>query len=173
MHKLMPLFTVVACLAAANASAATAQSADARTALQSFVAHVEREWPGQAEQQAITVESLNLLADTVRSIASARGQLTPDTLTVLDRLRTETQRFASGKPDNTTQSTQMRHVLTTATDLLARLAASAGTETQSRLAALRRAADGLDARQPLFRQPDVLERYFHQAAELLSDVAAR
>ena len=150
--------------------AATTSNAELRT----LVAHIDREWPGGPGHQAFTAESLALLATTIESIATSRKLLTPALITVLDRLRTETRRFAAGRAEDSSQSTQLRHVFTTATDLMSRLAGNEGAteEVAARLAALRRTADSLDGRQLLSRQPDVVERFFHQSAELLRDITS-
>ena len=177
MRRLICLCVTAGVLSAVSAATARGSQATnvSNPSLRSFIEQVEREWPGDARQQAITVESVTLLANTVESIASSRQALTPDLRTVLDRLRTEIRRFETGTAGIATQSVQLRHVLTTATDLLARLAGNdaAKEPAKSRLAALRRSVDGLDGKTPLRRQPDVLERYFHQAAELLRDVSNR
>ena len=171
------VIAATASFAAASVIAAQAPgTAEARKAVGAFTAQVEREWPGARQQQAITVRSLILLADAVHSLAAARQLLTPELLTVLDRLKTETQRFQSGTPDDAAEHTlRLQHALLTATDLLGRVAGpdSDNEAGRARLAALRRAADGIDRRQPLQRQPDVMERYFHQAAELLNHLAPR
>jgi hypothetical protein len=177
VEVLMPQLMCIVLMAAwcATATAAAQQTAIENPALRAFLEQVDREWPGESRQQSVTVESLTLLASTVESIAKARQKLTPDIITGLDRLRTETHKYERGVPSDLSQSTQLQHVLITAADVLRRLAgAGADTEPErSRLAALKRSAESLDRRAPLRRQPDVIERFFHQAAELLRDLAAR
>jgi len=142
------------------------------TAVRAFIQQVEREWPGQAAQQALTVESLRLLGDAVESLASPQQKSAQEFMTVFARFRTETRRFESGTPDDIAQSANLQHAFITGVDLMRRLVgAKAEMEpAKTRLAALRRSADGIDRKQPLRRQPDVIERFFHQAAELLGNL---
>lgn len=144
------------------------QDADA---VQAFVQQVEREWPGESAQQAITAESLRLFAEAVRIVGKENAPIAE-----LDKLTRLTESYAANKPDAPDQPRRLREALLAATNVADRLIAvhgAAGEHNARRLAAMRRAAESLDLKQPLRRQPDVIERVFHQAAEILQGVKPR
>lgn len=141
-------------------------------ALRAYVEQTDREWPGESHQQAITVESLVLLSNAIASLAHQRGinaRLTDD----LAELRANTAVYRAGSPEDPRQSGRLRHTLIQAGDVVQRLVSEADGQRRRddpALNALRRAADSLDVDQSLRQQPDVLERFFGQAAAILRSV---
>lgn len=144
-------------------------------AVETFVQHVDREWPGESQQQALTRDSLRLLADAVADLARRHKLSSSEFERELQALRDATARYAAGTPGDASQSRQLRKTLETAADLVRTLAVHTGAASSidARLNALERSAESLDRDQPLRRQPDVLERFFHHAAETLKAVSPR
>jgi hypothetical protein len=150
-------------------------------ALRLFLEQVDREWPGESEQQAITVKSLELLAAAIGSIARRKQLPLPNLERSVCELRELTERYRAGRPDDLVQARRLRETFVSAADLIDRLLTSAGLQKKPvdpRLGALHRAAESLDASLTVRRQPDVLERFFTHAGEALrrietADVARR
>lgn len=143
-------------------------------ALRAFVEQVAREWPGESHQQALTVASLTLLADAIKSVAERRRLSSPRVAQGVDELRSQTRAYGAAAPSDGGQGVRLRQAFVTASDLVAHLVNAAGIEKEPvdpRLSALRRSAESLDTTQSLRRQPDVIERFFHHAAEALQRVA--
>ena len=138
-------------------------------ALQAFVSQTDREWPGESRQQTITVESLTLLADAISSLGKRHG-LEARVAGDLATLRAGISRYQAGKPGTVAQAKQLRRTLIDAATAIERLVSEAEAERHprdGRLNAIRRAAESLDGGALLLRQPDVIERFFHHAAEAL------
>jgi hypothetical protein len=144
-------------------------------AVEAFVEHVDREWPGEAHQQALTGKSLNLLVNAIESVAQRRQAASAEFVGELQEIRDETAKYTGGTPGDLAQSRQLRKTLRAAADIVQTLAVRTGiaSSMEQRLNALNRAARSLDDDQPLRRQPDVLERFFHHAAEILKTIDAR
>ena len=162
--------TIVSLLIAPGGVAAASQSAAASDhALRAYVEQTDREWPGESYQQAITVDSLVLLANAVASLAQQKGilvRLADD----VAQLRVNIRGYRAALPDDDRQSARLRRTLIHASGLIQRLLAEANQQrrhSDPALNALRRAAESLDIDQPLRRQPDVIERFFAQAAIIL------
>lgn len=139
-------------------------------ALRLFLEQVDREWPGESEQQAITVKSLELLADAIGSVARRKQLPLPDLESSVRELRELTERYRAGRPDDLVQARRLRDTFVSAADLIDRLLTSAGLQKKPvdpRLGALHRSAESLDAALTVRRQPDVLERFFTHAGEAL------
>jgi hypothetical protein len=58
-----------------DAAIASQSSAASDQALRAFIKQTDREWPGESFQQALTVDSLVLLANAVASLAQQKGIL--------------------------------------------------------------------------------------------------
>jgi hypothetical protein len=171
----LPFLLFIVTLGVSQSSEAGQDRPAQTQALQAFTEQVEREWPGTSWQHSITVESLQLLAAAIDGVTAARKTQPEGYTTELDRLRTEIATFANEKPDTSDHTVGLQHTLLTAASLMRRIAGSLADEEplRSRLVAIRRAADGVDRKQPLHRQPDVLERYFHQSAAFLRELSSR
>jgi hypothetical protein len=163
--------TAIACVGAVATDAYT-PSQDvgvADHALRAFIEQTDREWPGESDQQAITVDSLVLLANAVASLARQKGihvRLADD----VAQLRVNIRGYQAGLPEDERQSARLRRTLVHASGLIQRLLAEANQErrpSDPALNALGRAAESLDVDQSLRRQPDVIERFFGQAAAIL------
>lgn len=101
---------------------------------------MKSQWPGESLQQAMTAETLGLLADAVVSLAERKTLSTRELLFKVDELRS--------------------CVLIARADIVDELVERAGLEKSPvapRLSALRRAAESLDPSAPLRRQPDVTD----------------
>jgi hypothetical protein len=82
--------------------------------------------------------------------------------------------YANGPPDSAGHIERLRQAFTSAADIIDELVEVAGVEKRPvdpRMSALRRAAESLDPALTTRRQPDVIERFFHHAAEALQRVA--
>jgi hypothetical protein len=142
--------------------------------LDAFIAQVDREWPGESRQQAITTDSLRLMADAVAAVA-ARGRIdSPRLARPLQQFREETERYAKGKPGTERQSEQLRRTFLTGVAVMEALTerVDEGRTLKARVSALERAAKSLDDDDPVLRQPDVIERFFRHAGEILKLVEA-
>lgn len=156
--------------ALATASQQTPAAPPTDPLLRTYVEHVAREWPGESAQQALTGESLTLLADAVGSVAERKQLSSPQVRLAVEQLRRQTAEYQVGTPGTLEQSKRLRRTFATAAELVASLVDRAGLEQQPvdpRLSALGRAADSLDDEMLLRRQPDVIERFFHHAGEAL------
>jgi hypothetical protein len=150
----------------------TATPAD-DSALREFIEQVEREWPGESHQQALTADSLMLLATAIVSVAERRRLASPDLLRQVEALREQTGAYRASTPGRLDQTERLRRVFIAGADIVDGLVEAAGLEKRPvdpRLSALRRAAESLDPALVPLRQPDVIERYFHHAAEALKRV---
>jgi hypothetical protein len=139
-------------------------------ALRLFLEQIDREWPGESEQQAITVASLELLADAIGSVARRTQLPLPNLERSVRELRQLIERYRAGKPDDLVQARRLRETFVEAADLIDRLLTSAGLQKKPvdpRLGALHRAAESLDTAMTVRRQPDVIERFFSHAGEAL------
>jgi hypothetical protein len=155
------------------ALAMLAQSAGADR-LDAFVAQVDRDWPGETRQQAITTDSLRLMADAIAAVAARVRLDSPRVAGRLEQLREETERYAQGTPGTERQSGQLRRTFLTGVDVMAALIdrIDEGRELEARVSALQRTARSLDDDDPVLVQPDVIERYFRHAGEILKLVDA-
>jgi len=132
------------------------------------VEHVDREWAGDSQQQIVTVTSLRLLADAVEAV----GRRSADHASIdrdIAELRAMTGEYERGTAGDPQQSKRLRGTLLAASQIVERTVKAAGLagRPDPRLSAMERAAKSLDDDAPLRRQPDVLERFFHHAAEAL------
>ena len=135
-----------------------------------FVQHVDREWPGEAHQQEVTRTSLDLLARAVEDMAQQKNVQSERFTRELKMMRDATTAYAAGKPGEVSQSRRLRKTLEAAAEVVQTLTERAGAHDalKARLNALERSAGSLEPDDPLRRQPDVLERFFHHAAEILT-----
>ncbi len=144
-------------------------AAASNQALRAFIEQADREWPHESYQQSITVDSLVLLANAVASFAQQKGilvRLADD----VAQLRVNIRSYRAALPDDDRQSARLRRTLVHASGLIQRLVAEANQQrrpSDPALNALHRAANSLDVDQSLRRQPDVIERFFGQAAIIL------
>ena len=156
-------------ISAGDAASNSQSAATSDQALRAFIEQADREWPGESYQQAITVDSLVLLANAVASLAQQQGilvRLADD----VAQLRVNIRGYRAALPDDDRQSARLRRTLVHASGLIQRLVAEANQQrrpSDPALNALHRAANSLDVDQSLRRQPDVIERFFGQAAIIL------
>ncbi len=141
----------------------------ATPALQSFVQHVEREWPGERAQQEINCRALELMASAVEAVALGRKVRGNDVPSGIMRFGELTGSYCTGDPNDRDQPQRLRRTLVDGSALMAALVRTTGDRNSSaHLNALDRAARSLDRHAPLLRQPDVIERFFHHAAAVLT-----
>lgn len=160
-----------------GASSASQEAGSAESPVKQFARQVDREWPGESQQQDITVDSLRHL---MRAIESLLPTGPDDSTTRFERSRRQLvdaiAAYREGIPGEIGQAKRLRKVFLEASDLIAAMARDlARVESRNpRVSALRRSARSLDDDQRLLRQPDVIERFFdHAAAVLLSIEAVR
>jgi hypothetical protein len=116
-------------------------------ALRIYLDQVAREWPRESEQQALTSESLTLLADAIVSVAKREHLTSPRVRLAVEQLRLQIKAYGAGTPGTLDQSEQLRRTFHTAAGIVASLVDRAGLEQEPvdpRLSALARAADSLD-----------------------------
>ena len=136
---------------------------------------VTREWPGERQQQALTVTALNLTADAIDDVAKRNGVAANELNRDISKLRELIERYSSGTPGDVEQTSRLERALKQAASLINDLAAA---DHQRRtkpadLNAMERAVSSLDDDAPLRRQPDVIERFFTHAVALLRGLNAR
>jgi hypothetical protein len=162
-------------------AAAIVNSACARTVVvppaqdlmvRGFVAHAERDWPGTAQQQAQTVDTLDWLASALQSLATTRQLSILDFTSRLQEFRALIKEFAAGDSGQLQQTLVLRRTLAAGAALIDDVVAAAGVAVSARdaVSAVRRAAESLDPQQLPRQQPDTIERYFRQASEALQRV---
>ena len=140
--------------------------------VQTFARQVERDWPGESQQQTLTVESLKHMSVAIESLLTGSQKTTfeNDFLRVTSDIRT----YASGIPGELVQAKRLRDVFQAASELIVRMADRLAQldRRDPNLSAMRRAARSLDDDQMLLRQPDVIERFFDHAAAALVKIEA-
>jgi hypothetical protein len=148
-------------------------SAVVLAALRAHFEQVERESPAESAQQALTADSLTLLADAIHSFAE-RKQLSsrrsawrqsncgalPPRIAAVSRARSS-NRNGGGEPCNTRPTWCSRSSI-----------ATGSSRSRSTHGCLHRAAASRDDDPVLRRQPDVIERFFHRAGEALRRIDA-
>lgn len=146
---------------------ATRASADER--LSAFEEYVDREWPGKSYQHSITAESVRLLVEAIEGAGNELDHPDADLKPRLSRMRTAATEFRDGNANDPQQTKRLQQLFLAAADVMDRLALAARErdEVVRRLAAMRRSAGSLELARPLPRQPDVIERFFRQAGEVL------
>ena len=139
-------------------------------ALTHYLDYIDREWPGNATQHAITSRALSLLLQAIDEVAGTQAPPSTQLVRSLEPVRGLVATYDGGPHDRGAQSATLQRIFLGLTDVLERLVAASGRleePVDPRLSALRRSAESLDLRVPLRRQPDVLERFFHHAGEAL------
>jgi hypothetical protein len=141
-------------------------------AVRGFMAHADREWPGTAQQQAQTADTLDWLAAAIQSLATTKLPADSDRAKRIQEFRALIKEFSSGNPERTDQALVLRRTFATGAALIDDLvtAVELDRSARRRVSALRGVAESVDPGRPPRRQPDVVERYFHQASELLRRV---
>ena len=141
-------------------------------AVRGFMAHADREWPGTAQQQAQTVDTLDWLASAIQSLATTKLLPDPDRTKRIQDFRALLKEFSSGNSERTEQALVLRRTFAAGAALVDDLVTAVRLDrsARARVSALHRAAESVDPARAPRRQPDVLERYFYQASELLRRV---
>jgi hypothetical protein len=137
-----------------------------------FVAHAERDWPGTAQQQALTADTLDWLASAVQSLATTKQLRVADLPGRLQAFRALLKEFAAGDPEQLAQTLVLRRTFAAGAALIDDLVAAAGLEPAGDRppSDVRRAADALDSGRLPRQQAEVIERYFRQASQALQRV---
>jgi hypothetical protein len=140
-----------------------------------FAANAERKWPADDREPFVTAETLRLLEAAGRAIA-VDGKV--DTGKVHESIAA----FASARSvleakatDEAVRGQLARDALVKGATMITTLATAldrGDAATRQALAALKQSADALDRKRQVRQQGDVMERYFHQAAELLRALIA-
>jgi hypothetical protein len=155
------------------AAAACATRAADTAVLTEYRQQVQREWPGESHQQALTTDTLRLLAAAIGAVAERRTEAWPELASRLERMRADTEAYRLGQPGTLDQSAALRRIFMNTAGLITELVERAGVAERPvdpRLSALHRAAESLAPDMLLRRQPDTLERFFHHAGEALHRV---
>jgi hypothetical protein len=140
-----------------------------------FAANAERsKWPADEREPFVTAETLRLLEAAGRAIA---GDWKVDT----GKVHGSITAFASARAaldgkagDEDARPSLARDALVKGTTMITALAAAIDRDdatTKQRLSALKKSAESLDRKRQLRQQADALERYFHQASELLRAIS--
>lgn len=161
----IPSALVVAILSVAQQSTTAAAGATHKLA-----DYVNREWPGESHQQAVTSTALTLLADAIEANAMRPSAARDDVAADVVRLRRQIHEYRTGTPGDLKQSRRLRRVLISASSLIERVLESANARQRPRdprFNALERSAKSLSEDATVLRQPDVLERFFRHAVEVL------
>lgn len=95
-------------------------------AVRGFAAHADREWPGTAQQQALTVDTLDWLASAIQSLASTRQLSVGDLPARVQALRVQLKAFAGGNAEQLEQAARLRQLFMTAAALLNDVVVAAG-----------------------------------------------
>ena len=141
--------------------------------LRLYVAHAERNWTAGSEQQAMTIDTLDRLADAIASLAVSKGAVSPTFTERLSELRSSTVAFASGKLGANEQAAALRETFGIAASMVRSLVnATSARDADDDLTALDRSAAAIDAARPLPLQADAIERFFQTAAATLERVDA-
>ena len=128
--------------------------------------YVQREWPGERAQQDMSCRALRLMADAIDAVSVAKDPR--QSANEMARLRERIQEYCSGRPDDGAQADKLRRTFIAGAAAINQLATSRPPRAlAAHLNAVERAAQSLDDHGLLRRQPDVIERFFHHAAEAL------
>lgn len=139
-------------------------------ATQKLADYVNREWPGESHQQAVTSTALTLVADAIEASAARQRLGRRDFVANIVRLRQQIGEYRTGTPGDLKQSRRLRRLLIDTSSVIEQVLESAGARQRprdARLNALERSAKSLSEDAPVLRQPDVLEYFFRHAVELL------
>lgn len=140
-------------------------------AVRGFIAHADREWPGTAQQQAQTADTLDWLASAIQSLAGTRRLSVPDLAARLQELRALVKEFAAGDSDELEQARLLRRTFAAGAALVDDLVVATGLErVGARESRLKRAAEAIDVSRLPRHQADTIERYFQRASEALQRV---
>jgi hypothetical protein len=141
-------------------------------AVRGFVAHADRDWPGTAQQQALTVDTLDWLASAVQSLATAKRLSVENVAGRVQEFRALIKEFAAGKPDQLQQAVVLRRTFLTGAALIDDIVGAAGIDLPDDDGAseVRQAAESLDPERLPQQQADAIERFFRQASQALQRV---
>jgi hypothetical protein len=169
--RLIALFTALL-LGSSCARSTVVMPPPQNIAVRGFVLHAERDWPGTAEQQAQTVDTLDWLASAVQSLATTKGLSIENLAGRLQEFRASIKELAAGKPDQLQQTSVLRRTFVAGAALIEDVAAAAGLDLaqDAGMSAVRRAAESLDPERLPRQQADAIERYFRQASAALQRV---
>ena len=162
--------TIPSCIVVAILSVAPQSTTAPAGATHKLADYVNREWPGESHQQAVTSTALTLLADAIEANGTRQSLEKRDFAADVVRLRQQINEYRTGKPGDLEQSRRLRRVLIGASSLIERVVESADARQRPRdprLNAVERAAKSLSENTTVLRQPDVLERFFRHAVAAL------
>lgn len=144
------------------------QSPATMAAVAIFAANVDRKWPTDEREPFVTAEALRLMEAAASAIADETKTNTGKVnAAIIDfskaRVAAVDQRVAEDD-----RARLIGNALVKGQSMLeALVAAHADATLRQRLIELKRSAEALDQKRPLRQQGDALERYFHQAADVL------
>lgn len=144
------------------------QSPATMAAVAVFVANAERKWPADEREPFVTAEALRLMEAAASAIAD-EGKINTgkvhESIVEFSKARLVAVDAAAAEDD---RALLARNALMKGQAMLEALAASHTDATmRQRLTELKRSAEALDRKRQLRQQADALERYFHQAADVL------
>ena len=135
-----------------------------------FTANAERKWPVDEREPFVTAEALRLLEVAGRAIADDSKLNTGkvhDSIAAFEAARAALEVKVRGDKDRPHLA---REALVKGRAMIDALAAALDRDDgpmRRQLAELKQTADALDRKRQVRQQGEVLERYFHQAAELM------
>jgi hypothetical protein len=146
------------------------QSPSTMAAVAVFTANVERTWPADDREPFVTLEALRLMEAAVAAVATDRKVDNPKLKQSIDAFTAVRAELEPAKIGSEEKPPVVREALIKGVAMIEALAGAVRREdatTKSRLSELKKSADALDRKRKLSEQGDVLQRYFHEASELL------
>lgn len=154
--------------------AAAAQAPSTMAAVAIFNVNVDRKWPVDEREPAVTAEALRLMEAAVQAVIEERKLDAPklrQSISAFTQAREALGRTAEDKD----RAPLVRDALLKGRMMAESVASATGLSdeaTRQRLAGLKTAADAFDRARPVRDQADILERYFRTSSELLHAILA-
>jgi hypothetical protein len=154
--------------------ATAAQSPATMAAVAVFAANADRKWPADDREPFVTAEALRLMEAAATAIADESKINTGkvrDAIVEFSKVRLVAADHATAEDD---RAAITRDALIKGELMINALAAASHRDAASRqpLAELKKSAEQIDKKKQLRQQAEALEKYFHDAAELLRAMMA-
>ncbi len=147
-----------------------AQSPSTLAAVAVFTANVERKWPADEREPAVTGEALRLMDAAARAIAEDAKIDSGKIRQAMDGFAAVRKAMDTPARSEDDRTLVVRDALAKGAMVVEAVAVARRREdpkTKTQLGELKRAAEAVDRKKQLRQQGDLLERYFRQAAELM------
>jgi hypothetical protein len=151
------------------------QSPTTMAAVAVFTANVERKWPTDEREPFVTLEALRLMEAAVGTVATDRKIDNTKLKQAMDGFAAARASLEPAKIGDDEKPPLVRDALIKGAAMIEALTSAVRPDdaaTRSRLTELRKFAEALDRKRKLSEQVEVLQRYFHEADELLKVFAA-